>query len=194
MADADVAALAESWPRDGFLVNHRESGSDKTYRIAIRSLVAPGQGPCETVATLPAVWQRLVADVVSTSYREIVAGLTGIDLRTAVVEVLLNEYHGGYWLSPHTDKHPKLVTQLFYFNDGWRAEWGGALEILDGPDAVAASVLPDRGVSTLIVRSERSWHAVQPVQPGVPERRSLQVVFWAEVPSPHPAGRVVAGY
>jgi hypothetical protein len=185
--------LEATFPDERFTLNERRTGSDKTYRIVMNTIVPPG-GVLQQA--LPAPWQRLCDQLLAAPYREAMARLTGVDLSGALIELTLNRYHPGHWLSPHTDKYPKLVTQLFYFSGAWDERWGGRLQILGGPAAsdVVDTVAPATGRTALIVRSERSWHAVEPMREHSPAvRRSLQVIFWASAPLPVAPGRRTEG-
>jgi hypothetical protein len=180
-----------AFPTTGFSLNARDIGSDKTYRFAIRHALAPGriELACDDLALS---WRRLLASIVRPEYRFAMGELTGLDLRSAILEIMFNVYSSNDWLSPHTDKAPKLVTQIFYFSGDWSPDWGGQLLLLGDPlgAVVVDQVLPKTGESVVLVRSDRSWHAVQPVRevPGA-KRRTLQVNFWGEMPLHSAAGR-----
>jgi len=181
--------LANTWPSRGFAMNERDQGSDKTYRIAMRSLQSPGALPI-LGSDLDEAWHAFVLELGSDAYRAAIETLTAIDLRPALLEVVLNEYRLDYFLAPHTDKFPKLVTQLFYFTESWTEASGGRLLILNQAGDVVDSVEPRCGGSAIIVRTEHSWHAVERVRDelgGV--RRSVQVVFWGGLPNTSP-GRI----
>ncbi len=188
----DALALEADFPSEGYIVNERLHGSDKTYRIAINTLLAPGDSETKAGVTLSPHWQRIVDELRSDRYRQTMSALSGINLDDALLEIVLNQYDRAYWLAPHTDKFPKLVTQLFYFGDHWDARWGGNLQILlsEQPDSVIYEVTPCTGASTIIVRSDNSWHAVTPVEAQAPtQRKSLQITFWAAEPLKPPPGR-----
>lgn len=186
-------SLEATFPEEGFTLNERRSGSDKAYRIVMNTIVPPGG---ELQQDMPAPWRGLCDELLAPSYRQAMECLTGIDLAGALIELTLNRYHPGHWLSPHTDKYPKLVTQLFYFGGDWGERWGGGLQILGGPTEadLVDTIAPATGTTALIVRSERSWHAVEPVVADSPAvRRSLQVIFWASQPPRAAPGRHTRG-
>jgi len=167
--------LAGSFPDGGF-VRRDESRrqDDKQYRNFTRVLVRPGSTPDDD---LPAPWRRLVADLVGAEYRALIARLLAQEPADAV-ELRLVRHAAGDWLGPHTDREDKLFSHILYFNPGWREEWGGCLEVLDGDDstAVAGRVVPRLGASALIVQAPNSWHQVSRVRgQDVPDRRSLLV-------------------
>ena len=76
------------------------------------------------------------------------------------------------------DLREKLVTHVLYFNQKWNREDGGCLGILRSPDPadVAHEIVPVAGNSAVLVRSERSWHAVARVRGGI-DRRAVNVIF-----------------
>ncbi|MEU7060481.1 2OG-Fe(II) oxygenase [Streptomyces sp. NPDC046197] len=157
-----------------------ETRSDKQYRMFNRSLVTAGVVDKDQVRALPASWQLLVEDVVSKPYREAVSALTDVYLDQCLVEARMTRYARGCWIEPHTDRPDKAVTHLFYFNDGWNADWSGALHLLRSADMndCAKRVLPTTGTSVVLVRSDRSWHGVPPVAETCPvDRLALLVHF-----------------
>ncbi|MEU2714215.1 2OG-Fe(II) oxygenase [Streptomyces sp. NPDC007205] len=154
--------------------------SDKQYRMFNRNLVTAGVVDKDQVRALPASWQLLVEDIVSKSYREAVSALTDVSLDQCLVEARMTRYARGCWIEPHTDRPDKAVTHLFYFNDGWNADWSGDLRLLRSADMddCAKRVLPTTGTSVVLVRSDRSWHGVPPVAETCPvDRLALLVHF-----------------
>ncbi|WP_050371980.1 2OG-Fe(II) oxygenase [Streptomyces acidiscabies] len=154
--------------------------SDKQYRMFNRNLVTAGRVDKDQVGALPASWQQFVDDVVSAPYRAALSALTGVDLDPCLVEARMTRYARGCWIEPHTDRPDKAVTHLFYFNDGWDAEWSGDLRLLRSADMddCAKRVAPTTGTSVVLVRSDRSWHGVPPVSETCPvDRRALLVHF-----------------
>jgi Rps23 Pro-64 3,4-dihydroxylase Tpa1-like proline 4-hydroxylase len=122
-----------------------------------------------------------LAEVLSSpDYRRAVAALTGTPLDGADLTLDVWEYRSGDWLAPHVDKPEKLVTHIFYFTERWAIGDGGRLLILSSSDAsdVARALAPRIGCSTLLVRSETSWHAVEQPVPGAAHRRSVTATFW----------------
>jgi len=167
--------LRATFPEDGFRRKDATGqGREKSYRNYSRPLVVDSV-PLAT--DLPPLWQRLVGELTADDYRKDVAALLGQEV-ARTVEIRLVRHAGGDWLSPHTDRADKLFSHIFYFNPGWRAEWGGCLEILSGndPDAVVARIPPELGATALLARADNSWHQVSRVaaQPA-PERTSLLV-------------------
>jgi Rps23 Pro-64 3,4-dihydroxylase Tpa1-like proline 4-hydroxylase len=74
----------------------------------------------------------------------------------------------------------KIVTQVFYFNVGWDPDWGGCLRILGSrePEDLIAELPPRLGSSSILVRSDSSWHSVTPVSGSAPAARLSLIVTW----------------
>jgi Rps23 Pro-64 3,4-dihydroxylase Tpa1-like proline 4-hydroxylase len=109
-------------------------------------------------------------------YRSTLQQLTGVQLGHARLEARFVVYGANCWISPHTDRSDKLLTQTFYFEEHWCAEWGGELQLLRSADVtdIATRILPLRNLSVVLVPSPTSWHAVAPVAPNVAaSRRTL---------------------
>jgi SM-20-related protein len=172
-----AAQLRASFPQDGFEMVARD-GQDKSYAMYHRLLHPDGDGG---TSGLEPVWKEFVEYVTGPEYRAEVARLTGLELGSASVEVNVWRYAHNCWLAPHVDKPAKLVTHVLYFNDDWPQDRGGDLLLLGsaGQDDVRRRVAPVANSGVLLVRGDRSWHAVERVQPGPApvERLSAQVVF-----------------
>ena len=110
-------------------------------------------------------WQDLLAFIQSSEYISALGTLCRRALGDCKVEARFLLYDSGCWVSPHTDREDKVVTQLFYFTSQWDAKWGGCLRILRSSNVedVAYEILPTLNTSAIIVRSSSSWHAVPPV-------------------------------
>ena len=176
-ADEVVAELCASFPTAGFIRSQRVS-ADKSYELSCRPLVtARGR----TTLDLASCWQSLVEELCDPGYRDTVGRAFGLDLGDATMEITCWRYDPGCFLGPHLDKPEKIVTQIFYFNETWREDWGGDLLILGGPSPSSelARIAPLAGASVLLKRCDTSWHAVRRVQStdATATRRSLQVVF-----------------
>lgn len=107
--------------------------------------------------------------------------LTGLDLTAAPLEVNVFHFGAGAWMGPHVDLNDKIVTHVLYFNRAWEPAAGGCLRILCSADEndVAAEVSPVVGNSAVIVRSDKSWHAVSRIARDRPvSRRSVNVTFY----------------
>ncbi len=156
-----------------------QTRADKTYRFSTATLTLDTPIP-------DGLWKEGLRAFSSGAYREALASLTGVRLCDADVTFDLWEYVEGDWLSPHLDKPEKLVSQIIYLTPGWREGAGGRLLIqeCDEPASAVRQIPPRFGNSTILVRSSSSWHAVEPVGPGSPPRRSMTVTFWSEAPRP----------
>lgn len=168
----DVERLSRSFV-DFPLVDCEETEREKTYRFATVDLDA------RLAREVDGGWAALVGALTGPDYRAVMSELTGVPLADSTLSLALWEYRGGDWLAPHVDKPDKLVTQIFYFTEDWVEDHRGRLLILDAPDTAAVShALPPRsGGSAILVRSESSWHAVEPLSASATPRRSLTATF-----------------
>lgn len=176
----DAAALAASFPCDHFKTV-AGYGGEKDYEYEARALIVMGAGTISYPEELSEDWLGLANDLLSPAYRVTMSLLTGCDLTTVPMEVNVFHYGPGANLGPHPDLPDKLVTHVLYFNRSWDGENGGCLTILRSgdPTDVAAEVTPIVGNSAVVVRSEKSWHAVSRVVNGCCwSRRSLTATFY----------------
>lgn len=178
------AYLAETLPTDLALrlsrsfdlfvmKSEKKNEQTKSYRLATVRLDEDGM-------PLNVDWRSVVDVLSSSAYRECLAELAGLSLAESTLTLSLWEYHSGDWLAPHVDKPEKIITQIFYLTEGWTEGDGGRLLILNAPDvsAVARSLPPRLGSSTVLPRSGKSWHAVEPPTITSPVRRSVTATFW----------------
>ncbi len=180
-APAAAAELVASYPRDHFKTVKGYDG-EKGYEYEARSLIAMGGAAASYAGGLGGAWRRLAADLSSPAYRAAMTRLTARDLDSLPMEVNVFHYGPGAWLGPHIDLKEKVVTHVFYFNERWDEADGGCLQILRSADMSdrAASVAPVVGNSAVLVRSEKSWHAVSPVAGGCRQSRlSMTVTFYS---------------
>jgi Rps23 Pro-64 3,4-dihydroxylase Tpa1-like proline 4-hydroxylase len=149
----------------------------KSYRFSMATLTLDAPIP-------GALWPQALATFDGRAYRDALGSLAGVGLRDAPVSFHLWEYAENDWLSPHLDKAEKLVTQVIYLTQGWREGAGGRLLILERDELTSAvrRIPPLLGSATVLVRSDSSWHAVEPVVPGSPRRRSMTVTYWSNQP------------
>jgi hypothetical protein len=176
---ADAAALAATFPCDNFKTVAGYDG-EKGYEYVSRSLVHMGSNLISHPEGLSPAWHALALDLLSPVYREAMSRLTGCNLGALDMEVNVIHYGPGAFLGPHLDLKEKVVTHVLYFNDAWDARNGGCLHVLRSKDTadIHASVLPIVGNSSVLVRSEQSWHTVSRVTEGVTgSRRSINVIF-----------------
>lgn len=178
----NVVVLAATFPRDHYKTVRGYDG-EKDYDYEARELIGMGSHIISHANQLSTVWRQLAADLLSSRYRVALTQLTGIDLSTLQMEANVFHYGPGAWQGPHLDLRDKIVTHVFYFNSAWDIADGGCLKILRSPDMedVAHVELPLLGGSTVLVRSDKSWHAVSPVDSRcVESRRSMTVTFYRD--------------
>jgi Rps23 Pro-64 3,4-dihydroxylase Tpa1-like proline 4-hydroxylase len=173
-------ALASSYPHDHYKVVTGSDG-EKEYFYEARALIPMGAHEISDRAELSDAWRALAEDFLSIEYRQAMSQLVGFDLSAAPLEVNVFHYGPGASLGPHLDLKTKIVTHVLYFNKSWDINDGGCLTILNSgnPKDVAKIVPPIVGYSAVIVRSDRSWHAVsQVVNDCQWSRRSLTATFY----------------
>lgn len=176
----DAAALATSFPRDHFKTVVGYDG-EKDYEYEARALIAMGADAVSYAEELSEAWLSLARDLISPAYRSAMSSLTGCDLTAIPLEVNVFHYGPGARLGPHSDLQDKIVTHVLYFNEVWDRDDGGCLTVLRSADSadVAAEIVPLVGNSAVLVRSEKSWHAVSKVVNGCRlSRRSLTATFY----------------
>lgn len=180
----DVAyELRDGFVTEGFVASerkHRGALGKKRYRMFNYWLIQGGQPDEVRLGALSRSWQQLMTEICSSRYRASLRSLTGIDLRSCMLEARMDRYAVGCWVEPHFDRPDKAVTHLFYFNSPWEEWWNGEFRVLRGSDMqdYAHLVFPYLGTSVVMVRSEQSWHGVPPVDQQCPyDRLSLLVQF-----------------
>lgn len=176
----DGAALAATYPRDHFKLLSAHGG-EKDYEYEARSLIRMNATSASFPERLSPAWQGFAADLLTPAYRAAMSRLVGRDLSEAPLEVNVFHYGPGCSLGAHPDLPDKVVTHIFYFNEEWSCDNGGCLAILRSKDErdVAAKIPPLVGTSGVLVRSDDSWHAVEPVVRGSQRsRRSVTVTFY----------------
>jgi SM-20-related protein len=179
-APADAQALARTFLCDRYK-KVAGYGGEKDYEYDARPLITMG-GDLAHFDGLSEAWQALARDLHARAYRDALSALTGIDLASVPLEVNVFHYGPRACLGPHRDLPEKLVTHVLYFNEAWDRADGGCLSVLRSadPDDAAAEILPIVGNSFVIVRSEKSWHAVSRVRDACQRsRRSLTATFYA---------------
>ncbi len=176
---ADGARLAATYPTDHYRIV--TGGEEKAYRYDARPFLPFGGTDVCFPEQLSAEWRALASDLASPAYRQALAAFAHLDLTDATLEVNVFHYGPRCLLEPHRDLADKIVTHVLYFNDAWNPADGGCLRILRSSDAndYVREVPPIVGWSAIIVQSDRSWHAVPRVKPGVQRsRRSMTVTFY----------------
>lgn len=181
LAAGVAGRLRAGFPSAGFTLSSRlDPGAEKRYRMATRTLVAGGVS--YALDDLSQEWRMLVAQLQSAEYRRALSALTGVAADGCATEIRLCRYESACWMAPHTDRADKRLTQIVYFNDPWPLKWGGCLRVLRSPavDDAAFEAAPLLDTSVVLIRSERSWHAVAPVAHGVREQRLSLLIHLSE--------------
>jgi hypothetical protein len=176
----DAARLAATYPCDHFKLV-AGYGGEKDYEYEARALIGMGEDAIAFPDDLSDAWRALASDLLSLEYRAAMTALTGCDLMQAPMEANVFHYGPGHSLGAHRDLPEKLVTQVLYFNRSWNSANGGCLRILRSHNAedLVAEIPPIVGYSSVIVRSENSWHAVSRVaDESASSRRSVTVTFY----------------
>lgn len=176
----DAEALAASFPCDHYKTV-ASYGGERDWEYEARSLIPMGEHTISHADELSEAWLKLAQDMLSPAYRVALSLLTECDLTALPLEVNVFHYGPGANLGPHSDLDDKLVTHVMYFNRTWNREDGGCLSILRSADPtdLAFEIPPIVGNSAVLVRSEKSWHAVSPVRKGCEKsRRSLTATFY----------------
>lgn len=178
----DAAELASTCPHDHFKTVTGNDG-EKKYQYEARALIPMGGDRVVNADDLSDAWRALARDLNSPEYRAAMSALTGCDLAQAPLEVNMFHYGPGSSLGPHLDLATKTVTHAIYFNPYWDARDGGCLHILrsSDPKDLFCEVLPVVGNSAVLIRSEKSWHAVSPVVRNTSwSRRSITATFYKD--------------
>jgi Rps23 Pro-64 3,4-dihydroxylase Tpa1-like proline 4-hydroxylase len=175
--DAVSRTLAAEYPHAGFTRCERSAGTDKHYRFDVLNVLDRDR-PLPELDSLSGSWRTLVRSLASPEYRVELARCVGLDLRGSSASVGFYRYGPGDWVAPHLDKEEKLLTQLFYFNRVWDDVWGGRLKMLRGGE-ICAALPPLQRHSAIIVRTDQSWHMVEPLASDAPgPRLSAQLEIW----------------
>ncbi|MEY2460499.1 MAG: hypothetical protein QOG30_2329 [Acidimicrobiaceae bacterium] len=183
-----AAELLATFPDVDFWHVQAHDG-EKYFDYLNRPLVLLGHDRPWRAETLAPVWQSVAEQVLSRSYRSALESLLGRSLDDAVVEASVWRWHPNAQIGPHVDHVSKVLTQVVYFNVGWRAEWGGCLRVLGSSDPLdsMSELPPALGSSSVVVRSDRSWHCVTPVLSSAPMERLSLIVTWLLEGSSSPA-------
>jgi Rps23 Pro-64 3,4-dihydroxylase Tpa1-like proline 4-hydroxylase len=176
----DSRSLVATYPRDHFKTVKGYDG-EKGYEYEARAIIQLGSSVTPFFNDLSEVWRRFVQDLLSPDYRAGLSRLTGLDLMSVPMEAYVCHFGPGAWLGPHLDLKTKILTHVFYFNESWQPADGGCLNILQSSnmsDSIA-EISPVVGNSSVLVRSNNSWHSVSKVVDGCrTSRRSMNVIFY----------------
>ena len=165
--------LVAQFPDEGFLYRKLLDG-----RYVRRPIYEIGKLEVYQSESLPEVYQELAEELASKEYRNALSRAINLELTDAVMEASFYRYDHGTSFAFHADFPTKLVTHVFYLNESWSKQWGGALQILgsENDEDILYEVTPQLGLSTIILRSDNSWHKVMPVERLAPDSRNTLVV------------------
>ncbi len=171
-----VRRLARQFPRHGYRVVDGSDG-EKSWAYSAAPLSSMDGVVSER---LPAVWRRAAAALAGAELSTTVGSMLGLSLAGACTEINAMVYPAGGNLGAHTDLADKLATLVLWFNPPNRLPSGGRFLVLRSGDAsdVRQAIEPVAGNAALIRRSDRSWHAVEPVLPGSRWPRLTVTVTW----------------
>ena len=174
--------LCVEYPTEDF-VHCQTLNQEKTYSMYMKQLFNNSYDVPLNSQDLSDNWQNMLKDLLSENYIKTLSQHVKQDLRKCRIEINCWQYLNGCWLSPHTDKIEKVVSQLFYFNENWDPKWGGAIRVLNSDDNedFYEEILPHIDTSIILVRSEHSWHSVAPLTcPDNISRKLMQIIFWKQ--------------
>ena len=187
LAPAAAVELRDTFPTAGFWrLSHHDGEKAMSFRL--RCLVPLGADRPVDPESLSRAWLAFVEELLSDVYREAFAEALGQPLDGHLLELSVWRWGPAAHLGPHVDIPRKLASQVFYFNEGWDARWGGCLHILGSNDSadVTAELLPTLGSASIVVRSDSSWHSVPPVQTTAAEERLSLIATWQHPGSESP--------
>ena len=125
---------------------------------------------------VPAPWRDFIAELRGDRYRNAIARL--FNARKPEFRFHWHYAPNGCSVSPHCDSKREYGSHLFYFNteEDWNPAWGGETLVLDDggklqvesapafEDFEAEIACPSMGnVSSILQRSDRSWHGVREI-------------------------------
>lgn len=192
-----METLRREYPKDNFIMYERRMGHDKTYKQCGRHLIIPGEKKPYKEDLLTETWRTFCADLLSDEYRDAMESLIGQSLKDSYIGVDLWRFDpdSGCYIAPHADVPWKICTHLFYMVKKWDRDWGGILSYhdCDKDDDVAFEVLPSMQLSPVLVRSDKSFHSIQPVNGKAPEsRKVVDIVFYNQIPPVPKPGRLTS--
>jgi len=168
-------ALSRAFPTDGYECRTHEQG-----RYLRRPLIRRGEAELAQPEGLSELTLALARQLQSASYRDFLAAATGLDLTATELEAWFWRYDHKTLFVPHQDAPSKLLTHVLYLNEVWPASAGGRLRILNSEngDDIAFEITPALSRSSLIRRSESSWHLLSPIAADAPGfRQTITIHF-----------------
>jgi hypothetical protein len=143
---------------------------------------------------VPAPWRDFIAELRSDRYRNAIARL--FNARKPEFRFHWHYAPNGCSVSPHCDSKREYGSHLFYFNteEDWDPAWGGETLVLDDGGSLKVEsapafedfereiACPSMGnVSSILRRSDRSWHGVREIH--CPEDRMRKIFIVVVNPS-----------
>lgn len=189
LASEFIKNLSDTFPEDKLTLTERKIGSDKSYLCKQAKIYSSFDNNTLDDSSLDACWSRLLKIVKSEAYRNNVEELLEINLSGAWVEVIINQYYENCFMSMHTDREPKLVTQLIYLSGIPDSRLGGEFFIHNSNGKVINAIEPLPGRSLIFKRTKNSYHSVNKMHENF-KRNSIQIVFWENRPPATAAGRI----
>ena len=184
-----VSAWVEHFPVHALKKSERLNGSDKTYLCSMLNIYSDFADKSGAVK-LHDSWRQLIDYVSGDDYKRSASQLLNMDLSGAFIEIVLNMYEQDCYMSPHTDRPPKLATHLIYLTGNGDHSVGGEFVVHHNHGAPAESVAPQVGRSLVFGRTNESLHSVSTVTK-MHQRKSIQIVFWQEPPPSTLPGRKI---
>lgn len=172
--------LIKTFPQEDFFICENNSG-EKPYKMFLKQAYYSGRK--DVIFEFPRNWQNFLQTLLSKEYIQLLENTLKVNLRGCKIELNLWKYHTGCYLAPHLDKDNKFLTQLFYFNNDWDKNWGGALRLLNSSQIndFAHEIFPDSDSSIVFQQSNLSWHAVTEQKNNPNQSRNVvQLIFWKE--------------
>jgi|SRR5581483_8087982 len=175
--EKDAKDLAETYPKDHYRTITSNSNA-RQYNYDVRALVS-FEGKLQNENCLSDSWYRFAKFINSQGYRKLINEITRIDVSELPVEANVYKYAKNCFMDAHQDLNTKILTQVVYFNDKWNVEDGGCLNILKSKNTndLHERILPLIGNSIIIIRSDNSWHSVEPTVCDK-SRRSVTITFY----------------
>lgn len=180
LSAAWLAELEATWPQVLELTRREQSrpGGDKVYAMHFLAVRSDGEQRADA-ERLPEPWARLCAALDGPDFRAALGEHVGLDLTEDRTEVGIYAHDAGDGVTVHRDKQHKSLSCIVYLDDGWDPAWGGGfcLYAADDLDVPVRRLLPAAGQVVAFAPRDDSWHAVDPLRPGAPTRRTLQIEF-----------------
>jgi Rps23 Pro-64 3,4-dihydroxylase Tpa1-like proline 4-hydroxylase len=145
---------------------------------------------CGDIDLLPAIFQTMVHELSTPAFLGFIEKITGLNALLPDPYLTGGGLHSsgpGGILAPHADFHVygkmalyRRINVLVYFNPGWRAEFGGRLELFKkGDTEPTASIVPEYGRMVMFLTDDKSIHGfTNPVVGDNRWRNSLALYYY----------------